>query len=150
VAASLAVWGVVLFVVDRVCAVQVREVTLTGWKRGLVIGLAQVLSLIPGTSRSGITIAAGRATGLSREVAARFSFLLGIPAILAAGAVSLLDIATGEAVIDTLPVVVGFLTSFVSGLFAIRWLLRLMQMYSYAPFALYRIALAVIVLLVLG
>ena len=85
VAASFIVWGIVLYASDRWGRKNVTSVEKTGWKQAFVTGCAQVISLIPGTSRSGITISAGLVSGLSRETATRFSFLLGIPAIAAAG-----------------------------------------------------------------
>lgn len=149
IAGTLAFWGVALYFVDRYVPTKESLIQHTGWKRALIIGCAQVLSLIPGTSRSGVTITAGRALGLSRETAAKFSFLLGIPAILAAGSFAVLQILQGAAPVPVIPLLVGFMTAFVSGLFAIQWLLKLMKSTSYAPFAIYRVALAVMVWILL-
>ncbi len=149
IAGTLAFWGVALYLVDRYSATTVQDMRATGWRRVIIIGCAQVLSLIPGTSRSGVTITAGRALGLSRETAARFSFLLGIPAITAAGFLSMAQIYKGSAPVETLPLMVGIAASFASGLFAICMLLKLMKSTSYAPFAVYRILLAMVVVTVL-
>lgn len=146
VAASLAIWGMLLWAGDRhVRAGATVDVTKIGYRRAMFIGVAQAIALIPGTSRSGVTITAGLFTGLSRETAARFSFLLGIPAIAAAGGVSLLEVVRGTEPVATLPLVVGFLSAFAFGIFAIRLLLKILKSASYVPFAIYRIALALVV-----
>ena len=146
VAASLAVWGVLLWVADRrMKAAAEGKVENVGYHRAMMIGLAQAIALIPGTSRSGVTITAGLFMGLNREAAVRFSFLLGIPAIAAAGALGLLEIATGKVQVDLLPMAVGFLTSFAFGFIAIRFLLKILKSTSFVPFGIYRIALAVLV-----
>ena len=150
VAASLAIWGALLWAGDRnVRAGATGDVTKVGYRRAMFIGVAQAIALIPGTSRSGVTITAGLLTGLSREAAARFSFLLGIPAIAAAGGVSLLDVVRGTEPVAVLPLVVGFLSAFIFGVAAIRFLLRLLKTASYVPFAAYRIALAIVVFVLL-
>lgn len=151
VAASLAVWGVVLWVADVFVKEKAEnDLVKIGRRRSLVIGLAQIISLIPGTSRSGITITAGLFGGLSREAAARFSFLLGIPSIAAAGLFSLfLMIKSGDS-FDWLSLIIAFATAFISGFFAIRFLLLLLQSASYKWFAIYRIILAVAVMIIFG
>lgn len=149
VVVSLAFWGIVLALADRYVRRRPEtQLPRVGWRRGLAIGAAQAISLIPGTSRSGITITAGLFGGLSRDVAARFSFLLGIPAISAAGGLALIEVVQGQAQIDVLPLLVGFVTAFISGLIAVRCLLRLVKRASYVWFAVYRVALAVLILLV--
>ena len=143
VAASLVVWGILLWIADRQMKKQAEgKIENVGYHRAMMIGLAQAIALIPGTSRSGVTITAGLFMGLSREAAARFSFLLGIPAISAAGALGLFELATGEAQIELVPMIFGFLTSFACGFIAIRFLLKLLKSTSFVPFAIYRIALA--------
>ena len=118
---------------------------------GWYIGLAQVLALAPGTSRSGITITAGRWLGLDRDSAARFSFLLLIPAVFgatlykAAGAIHE-GLPSGVAG----PMVVGTIAAAISGYLAISFLLRLVRTTSYRPFALYRYAVGVALLLVVA
>lgn len=144
VVTALAVWGALLWVSDRrVRPEAVDDIRKLSWKQAIVAALFQVFALIPGTSRSGATITGGLLMGLSRETAARFSFLLGIPAILAAGILSTAQMAKGSSV-DLAPAFVGFVVSFVAGAFAIRWLLKLMKTATYAPFALYRVALALV------
>jgi len=147
VAGSLAFWGVVLWVADALIKRQAEsELTKVGWKRSLAIGLSQIIAFIPGTSRSGITITAGLFGGLSREAAARFSFLLGIPAIAAAGSFALIKIISSGESFDWLSLTIAFIAAFVSGFAAIKFLLKIMKAASYKWFAIYRIVLALIIL----
>ena len=146
VAASLAFWGVVLWVADALVKKGEGDLVKIGWQRTLAIGMSQIIAFIPGTSRSGITITAGLFGGLTREAAARFSFLLGIPSIAAAGGFALLKIiSTGEN-FDWLSLVIAFVAAFVSGFVAIKFLLRIIKGTSYKWFAIYRIILAMIIL----
>jgi undecaprenyl-diphosphatase len=130
---------------------QQRALEKTELRDGLWIGLAQILALAPGTSRSGITITAGRFLGLDRDAAARFSFLLLIPIV--AGATLFKGIS---AVHDGLPsgvagpMVVGTIASAVTGYLAIVWLLRLVRTTSYRPFVLYRYAAGIAILIVIA
>lgn len=115
-----------------------------GWTDCLVMGCAQALALFPGTSRSGITIAAGMLGGLDRRTAARFSFLLSLPAIAAAALLELVEerhalLGSREAVEAA---VWGTLTATIVGYAAIRWLLRMLTSHTLWPFIAYRIALA--------
>lgn len=146
VAFSLAFWGIVLYGADRFVKKNAEsKVEKTTWKQAVLIGLAQALALIPGTSRSGITMTAGMFTGLNRETAARFSFLLGIPAIAGAGALAFLDVATGSVDIALAPLIAGFVTAFISGLFAIRFLLAMVRTSNFIGFAIYRVTLAMLI-----
>jgi undecaprenyl-diphosphatase len=108
-------------------------------REGLYIGLAQVLALAPGTSRSGITITAARYLGFDRDSAARVSFLLLIPAVAGATVYSAAK-AIHEGLPDGVagPIIVGTIASAISGYLAIAWLLRLVRTHSYRPFVLYR------------
>lgn len=149
VAFSLAFWGVVLWVSDaRVKKLAEGELIKIGWKRTLIISLSQIIAFIPGASRSGITITTGLFGGLSREAAARFSFLLGIPAIAAAGGYSLLKIILAGENFDWWSLIIAFVTAFISGFLAIKFLLKIMQGASYKWFAIYRIILAIIIILI--
>lgn len=149
VAASLAGWGVVLWVADALTKKSAEsELTKIGWKCSLAIGLSQIIAFIPGTSRSGITITAGLFGGLTREAAARFSFLLGIPSIAAAGGFALLKIISSGESFDWLSLTIAFVAAFVSGFVAIKFLLKIMKAASYKWFAIYRIVLAVIIILI--
>ena len=130
---------------------QRRSLEKTEVRDGLWIGLAQILALAPGTSRSGITITAGRFLGLDRDAAARFSFLLLIPIV--AGATLFKGIS---AVHEGLPpgvggpMVVGTIAAAVSGYVAIVFLLRLVRTTSYRPFVLYRYAAGIAILIVIA
>ncbi len=111
----------------------------------LVIGFAQALSLLPGISRSGSTIAAGLGRGLRRPEAARFSFLLGIPALLGAGLVALRDLyVIGFPSDALLPILIGFLSAALSGYFAIWGLMRLVRRRSLRPFAVYCVGVGIL------
>jgi undecaprenyl-diphosphatase len=149
IAIQLIVFGALLGYADRMP--QRRSLAGTRLKDGWYIGLAQVLALAPGTSRSGITITAARWLGLDRDAAARFSFLLLIPIV--AGATLFKGIS---AVKDGLPdgvagpMVVGTIAAAVSGYFAISFLLRLVRTSSYRPFVLYRYAAGVAILLIIA
>lgn len=114
--------------------------------RALKVGFAQALALIPGVSRSGITITTGVLTGMDKKAAARFSFLLAIP-IIAGSAVGILikDFSFSE--ISSTALAVGFVASFLSGLVAIKFLLNVIAKVGLKPFAYYRLALAVLVLI---
>lgn len=115
--------------------------------KALGIGLAQALALIPGTSRSGITISAGLFQGVSREAAARFSFLLSIPAILGAGILKLPDLADVSE--PTAQLVAGFLAAAIAGFVAVSGLLRLLRTRTLWPFIWYRLVAGTIFVLLL-
>lgn len=115
-------------------------------RTGLVIGLFQMLALVPGFSRSGATIAGGMLLGLSRSEAARFAFLMAIPIMLGAGGKKLIDLINSGESVSWLVVIVGATTAFVVGLFAIRFMLSFVRQYTLWPFIWYRIALASLVL----
>ncbi len=117
-------------------------------KTGFKIGLFQTLALIPGMSRSGATIAGGMILGLSRSDAARFSFLLAIPVILGGGFKKSIELITSDTVILWTPIIVGALTAFGVGLFAIHFMISFVRKYSLWPFIWYRIILAVFVLFI--
>lgn len=142
-AIALIVMGALLWAVDAAArADRVRE-SMT-WRDALLVGLAQCLALVPGVSRSGSTITAGRALGFSRGDAAVFSFLMSMPIILAAAIFKVPD-AIREAGI-TLPLVVGVAAAAVSSWLAIAVLLRYVSRRSYKIFALYRFALGAVIL----
>ena len=138
VAVALILMGVLLWLVDRFAA---RDRTLGAmrWLDALLIGLAQMFAIIPGVSRSGSTITAGRALKLSRESAAVFSFLMSMP-IIAAAAVLKMPEALREHGLSA-QMVVGIVASAISGWLAITVLLRLVVRHSYGVFAVYRVLL---------
>jgi undecaprenyl-diphosphatase len=149
IAIFLALFGVLLYVADR--QPQTRHMDDVGVRSAFAIGLAQTLALMPGVSRSGITITAGRFLGLDRDSAARFSFLLLVPITLGAvvykgvGDVLLAELPPGSAG----PFVVGTLASFAAGLVAISALLGYVRRHDYSLFVWYRLALAAFVLLLI-
>lgn len=115
-------------------------------KDAVFIGLAQALALIPGTSRSGITMTTARGLGFTRVEAARFSFLLSIIATAAAGAMGLLDFLEDPKPELLLSIAVGIAVSFLAALGAIHFLMRWLARSSFAPFVWYRVALGVVLL----
>ncbi len=116
----------------------------------IIIGFSQALALIPGTSRSGITISTGIFQGLSREEAAKFSFLLSTPIILAAGLYEAVKIfLDGSVQIDWVVLIVGFVVSALTGFLAIKFLMKYLQKQKMTVFVIYRIGLAVMILITL-
>ncbi|MDB4905805.1 MAG: uppP [Gemmatimonadetes bacterium] len=144
VATALIVMGVVLWLVDR-AASATRPLEQLTLRDSVVIGLAQVFALVPGVSRSGSTITAGRALGFTRESAAVFSFLMSMPIIAAAAILKVPGVLRAGV---TAPLVIGVIASAVSGWVAITILLRYVSKHSYGLFAIYRVLVGVAVLLV--
>lgn len=150
IAASLIVLGILLWWAERRAALR-RDIAEIGWMDSQLIGLAQAVALIPGSSRSGTTMTAAMFLGLTREAAARFSFLLGIPAIGAAGFFQLRELLQGGAGQAGLgPLVVATVTSAVSGYLAIDLLLRYLRRNTMYVFVWYRIGLGLVLLLLLA
>ncbi|MET0450243.1 MAG: undecaprenyl-diphosphate phosphatase [Mycobacterium sp.] len=132
---------------------QTRKVESLTWKDSVIVGLAQCLALVPGVSRSGATISAGLFLGQTREVAARFGFLLAIPAVLASGLFSLPDAfaPVTEGMSATGPqLTVSIIVAFVVGYAAVAWFLRFLVRHGMYWFVGYRIVLGVVVLILLG
>lgn len=145
IAGSLIVLAIILFVIERVAKFNrgLGDLTL---KDGVVVGLWQALALIPGSSRSGTTITGGLSLGLNREAAARFSFLLSIPATGLAGLAKLKDLLEATDRPSTMALVVGTAVSFATGMAAIAGLLQFVKTRSMLVFVVYRIALGVLLL----
>jgi undecaprenyl-diphosphatase len=145
VALMLAVFGVILYVVDR-WAAQMRAMEDLRLRDAVLIGLAQAAALQPGISRSGVTITVGRALRIDRAAAARFSFLLSLPIIFGAGAFRGIQLL-GEGLPPGTagPFVWGMLASAVSGFLVIWGLLAYLRRHDFGPFVLYRLALAALV-----
>ena len=148
-AVMLIVFGLLLAIADRVGSKQRRLDELT-WGHGLLFGLAQAMALIPGVSRSGGTITAGLLMGYSREAAARYSFLLAIPAVMASGFYQLYRSWEVGSPIAPGPTALATLIAFVVGYGVIVWFLRLVSTRGYMPFVLYRVALGCVVLVLLA
>lgn len=137
-------FGLLLAVADLTGRRQLGLAGLT-WKKALLIGLAQVLALIPGTSRSGITMTAALAVNLSREAAARFSFLLAIPIITASGLLAAAEFASiGAGVSDWLFLIWGALLSALVSWWCIGYFLRLIERVGFMPFVVYRVVLGLL------
>ncbi len=145
IATTSIVFGLLLWWADR-CGRRQRQMDDIGWLEALWIGLAQALALVPGTSRSGVTITLGLGLGLKRSEAARFSFLLAIPVGLLALAKQLLDLFLAPKVeVEMLPLVVGFGVSAISAYLAIGGLLRWLERQTMGPFVVYRVLLGALV-----
>jgi undecaprenyl-diphosphatase len=150
IAVVLAVFGVLLWLADRLP--QQRSLEDVGIRNGFLIGVAQILALIPGVSRSGITITAARTWKLERDDAARFSFLLLVPVVLGAVVYKGLKNVVLEPLPpgSTGPFIVGTLASVAVGLVAIKALLGYVRRHDYTIFAAYRVALAVAILILIA
>ena len=147
-AAMLAGFGLVIGVADRF-ARNARPLTSLTWGHGVIFGLAQSLALVPGVSRSGATISAGLALGYTREAAARYSFLLAIPAVVGSGFFKLADISGDPVPPAWGPILLATVISFVVGYAVIAWLLRYISTHNFMPFVVYRLVLAVLVAVLL-
>jgi undecaprenyl-diphosphatase len=151
VAVMLCVGGAILWLADR-WGTKAREMDTITFRGSLGIGLAQVFALVPGISRSGISISAGLFGGLTREAAARFSFLMATPVVAGAGlweARKLLSHDPAAPNPETKLVVIGFITAAISGLLAIRFMLAFLRRQPVTLFVVYRVLLAAVVFVVL-
>ncbi|WP_327282331.1 MULTISPECIES: undecaprenyl-diphosphate phosphatase [unclassified Streptomyces] len=160
-ATTLVVMGVVLGIADRLAARDeeggrhraIRErktLKELGVKDGLIFGLCQAMALVPGVSRSGATISGGLLMGFTREAAARYSFLLAIPAVLASGGMELKDLGEGQ--VSWGPTIFATVIAFVVGYAVIAWFMKFISTKSFMPFVVYRILLgiALFVLIAMG
>jgi undecaprenyl-diphosphatase len=145
IAILLIVFGLVLAVADRLP--ERREMESLSVKDGLYLGMAQAAALAPGVSRSGVTISAGRAMGLNRDAAARFAFLLLVPAVAGATVLKTVE-AVNEGLPDGVigPMIAGMIAAAASSYAAIAWMLRYVRTHSYDVFVIYRVALGLGVL----
>lgn len=148
VAGALAVFAVVLAVADRV-GLKRKELDQLTMRDSVLFGFAQALALVPGVSRSGGTLSAGMLLGYTRVAAARYSFLLAVPAVLASGVYKLSDIG-GEGTPAWGPTALATLVSFGVGYVVIVGFLRYLGHGTFTPFVLYRLALAAVVLVAVG
>lgn len=139
-ATALIVFGVFLGIADRIGAKQQALRDLT-WRDGLIFGFAQAMALIPGVSRSGGTITAGLLMGYTREAAARYSFLLAVPAVFGSGFYQLFKSIGEDNPIGPGPTALATLLAFLSGYAVIVFFLRLVSTRSYFPFVYYRIVI---------
>ena len=145
-ATTLIVFGILLWIVDRL-APRDRTLVEMGWASALLIGVAQVLAFVPGVSRSGATMTAGRALRFDRESAAVFSFLMSMPAIAGAG---ILEVPHLLSTTDSMvPLLAGIVSSALAGWAAIAVLLRYVSRHSYGLFAAYRVLVGLLVVVLL-
>jgi undecaprenyl-diphosphatase len=142
-ATTLIVMGIILWAADKFARMD-RELSTMRWLDALLIGLAQVVALVPGVSRSGSTMSTGRLLGFTRQSAAVFSFLMSMPIIAAAVVLKVPEVLRESGI--TTPLVVGVLAAAVSSWLAIAILLRYVTRHSYGVFALYRVVLGVVIL----
>ena len=140
IAIALIVMGIILYLVDKHKKSEIDYEKLT-LRQTFIIGVSQALAFIPGVSRSGITMTTARSMGIKREAAAKYSFMLSAPIVLAA---TVLKITEFE---FTLPFLIGVLTSFVVGLFVIKFLMNYLQKGSFKAFAIYRVIFGIIILI---
>ncbi|WP_010148855.1 undecaprenyl-diphosphate phosphatase [Serinicoccus profundi] len=151
-ATMLLVFALVILAAERV-ATQRKELRDLTWRDGLFFGLWQALALVPGVSRSGGTIAGGLFMGYTREAAARYSFLLAIPAVLASGGLQLLKVVTGDAIgsgTGWTAISVATVLAFGVGYAVIAWFMRYITTHTFTPFMIYRIVLALVLFGLLG
>ncbi|MCD9145366.1 undecaprenyl-diphosphate phosphatase [Streptomyces albireticuli] len=159
IATTLVVMGVVLGVADRLAARDRaggrhraarprKELTDLNVKDGLVFGVCQAMALVPGVSRSGATISGGLFLGYTREAAARYSFLLAVPAVLASGLFELKDAGEGHTAWG--PTVFATVIAFVVGYAVIAWFMRFITTKSFMPFVIYRILLGLLLFALVG
>lgn len=136
-------FGILLGLAD-VFGRKARPVDAITWKDALVVGCAQALSIIPGTSRSGATITAGLMLGLTREAASRFSFLLAIPITALAATVKLVELAGENADVQWMSFLIGAVAAFVTALLAIHYFLKWLNQFGMWPYVIYRMLLAAV------
>lgn len=152
IATAMIVFSAVIALAEYI-GKQTRDVEQLTWKDSVIVGLAQCLALVPGVSRSGATISAGLFLGTNRELAARFGFLLAIPAVLASGLFSLPDafkpVTEGMSATGA-QLTVAILIAFVVGYAAVSWFLKFLVRHSMYWFVGYRVVLGVTVLALLG
>ena len=149
VVAGLIVWSVVLVVADRVNKEKRGESDIT-IKDIITMGTMQCFALVPGVSRSGATISAGLFRGIDRTTATRMSFFLGIPALVAAGILE--AITKSDDILETvglMPSIVGMISSFLVGYISIAWLLKFVSRHNFNSFVVYRICLAIVIIVLL-
>jgi len=151
IAATLFVFGVILYAVDRFIG-HIKKIKDLGFGKSFLIGLTQAIAIIPGVSRSGATMTGGMLVGLKRKSAARFSFLLATPVMIGATAFKFKDIfevPKGEwfSGFGLSPGIIAFAIALVSGYLAIKYLLRYLGKGSFTPFVVYRILLAAVIVI---
>jgi undecaprenyl-diphosphatase len=146
IATTTIIFGLLLWYADRKASMH-KTIEQITWKNALIIGIAQAIAVIPGTSRSGITMTAGLMLGLNRESAARFSFLLSIPVILGAGLLATLDLVQSPDPVAWMELLIGATVSFICAYACIYLFLAWISRIGMLPFVIYRLVLGVLLLL---
>ena len=148
---GLIFWGLVLYFAEMYQKKKIsgqQTIEQVGWKKALFIGCAQAIALIPGTSRSGITMTAGLFSKLDKKLAAEFSFLMSVPIIVLAGGLNLLElIQKGLGDLNLTVLFAGFVAAAMSGFIAITGLMKIIQKWSFKPFVIYRIVVGILILI---
>ena len=139
IAIALIIMGIILYIVDKK-APSKTDYEHMNLKQTFLIGLSQALAFIPGVSRSGVTMTTARAMGIKRESAARYSFMLSAPIVLAATVFKAKDF------VFSLPFFIGIFTSFIVGIFVIQFLLNYLKKGSFKGFAVYRVIVGLIII----
>ena len=148
IAVATVFFGLLLFLADSRKNSK-KNVAAANLSIGFLIGLSQIFALIPGTSRSGVTITTGLLLGLSREEAAKFSFLLAIPVIFVASAFEFYQLRQIEVLVfDYLDLFLGIFVSFVVAFFTIKWFLKMVQKIGMLPFFIYRLILGALIMFI--
>lgn len=149
IAFSLIFFALLLALAEKISnkKLDISEITFV---KALIVGISQVFALVPGASRSGVTITGGLFTGLNREAAARFSFLLSVPAVFLSGMYEFYKIFPQLSSEATLSLITATIFSFISGILAIEFLLRYLRTHSTFVFVWYRIALAILLLVLIN
>ncbi len=151
--AAIAITSIVmaiLLAIAELIGKRKRDFGKLGLSDGLLVGIAQAFALVPGASRSGSTLTAGLFIGLKRETAARFSFLLGMPAILLSGLVSLTDVVGADSAVALVPLLGGLAAAVVSSYLAIAWLIDFLKKHSTWVFVWYRLAFGAAILIAIA
>uniref|UniRef100_A0AAU3H2V7 Undecaprenyl-diphosphatase n=1 Tax=Streptomyces sp. NBC_01401 TaxID=2903854 RepID=A0AAU3H2V7_9ACTN len=159
IATTLIVLGIVLGVADRLAArdetggkhraiKERKTLKELGVKDGLIFGFCQAMALVPGVSRSGATISGGLLMGYTREAAARYSFLLAVPAVLASGVFELKD--AGEGHVSWPPTIFATIIAFAVGYAVIAWFMKFITTKSFMPFVIYRVVLGIVLFVLIG
>lgn len=145
VAATLIIGSCIMLIAEKIY----KDKHILTHTNSFIIGLFQVLALVPGMSRSGMTISGGLLTGISREMATKFSFIIALPVLLGSGAKKLLDLQeVGYVNAHSLELTAGAIVAFVVGLLAIHFLVQFLKKYKMNVFAYYRIALALVLIII--
>ena len=151
IAGTMTVMGIVLWYADRV-GKKTEDIQTMPLGRAFGIGVAQAAALVPGVSRSGVTISAGLLFGYTREGIAKFSFLMSTPIIFGAGLVKIPELVhkmrAGESEVTPAALVAGMLAAAITGFIAVRWMLRYLKTNTYGAFAIYRLLVAAVIIAV--